>query len=224
MRTLLTLAGGAGEGRLAARADHLVRAHKGRRRLRDQLQLIPIRVPWIVHLALEVLAKSSLWRDRGRRVELERPSAVFRRALEDLGVARFLGCIPENRPQVPVPIVEVIKVVLGPVVVFVLIFDLGVLQLFLHARRSRCRVTPLRPIRSRLAMVLPEGFRIDVGANGLQPAVDDAVVVVAGVICGPADGILTRENIADVALTAVGVRDTASSIVLLLADLVTKRI
>ena len=71
-------------------------------------------------------------------------------------------------------------------------------------------------------MVLPEGFPIDVGASGLHPAVDDAVVVVAGVICGPTDGVLTRENIADVALTAVGVRDTASSIVVLLADLVTK--
>ena len=73
-------------------------------------------------------------------------------------------------------------------------------------------------------MVLPEGFSIDVGATGLHPAVDDAVVEVAGVICGPTDGVLTRENITDVTLTAVRVRDTSSSIVVLLADLVTKGI
>ena len=73
-------------------------------------------------------------------------------------------------------------------------------------------------------MVVPEGLPIDVGASGLHPAVDDAVVVVAGVIGGPADGVLTRENIADVTLTAVRVRNTSTSIIVLLADLVAKGI
>ena len=55
---------------------------------------------------------------------------------------------------------------------------------------------------------------------GWQPAVDDAVVEVARVLGGPTDGVLARKNITDVALLAVGVRHTTTTIIMLLADLV----
>ena len=71
-------------------------------------------------------------------------------------------------------------------------------------------------------MVLPESLRADILAKGLQPAVDLAVVVVARMICGPADGVLVRQDVADVTLAAVGVRHTSAAIIILLAELMTK--
>ena len=91
-----------------------------------------------------------------------------------------------------------------------------------NSRRRRSRVTPLRLIRIRAAMVLPESLRTDVGPKSLQPAVDVAIVVVARVICGPADGVLIREDITDMTLSAMGVRHASSSVVVLLAELMTK--
>ena len=69
-------------------------------------------------------------------------------------------------------------------------------------------------------MVLPECPRVHVVAIGGQPAVDDAVVEVARVLSGPTDGVLARENVADVALLAVGVSHATTTIIVFLTYLV----
>ena len=71
-------------------------------------------------------------------------------------------------------------------------------------------------------MVLPEGLRADTFTKSLQSAVDLAVVVVTRMICGSANGVLVRQDVADVTLAAVGVRHASSAIIILLAKLMTK--
>ena len=107
---------------------------------------------------------------------------------------------------------------LGPVLGGLLVVCLGL------RTRIGGRVTPLGSIRIRAAMVFPKSLRIEIGAKGLQPAVDVAIVEVARMICSPTNRVLIRKNVTDVTLSAVRIRYTPSSIIVLLADLVTKGI
>ena len=110
---------------------------------------------------------------------------------------------------------EMVEVHLGPVLGGLLVVGLGL------RTRVGCRVTPLGSNRIRAAMVFPESLRIEIGAKGLQPAVDVALVEVSRMICGPTDRVLIRQDVTDVTLSAVRLCYTSSSVVVLFAKLMT---